>query len=759
MVQPKKKTNLSWLRWLLLVPIPVLWCLLGHYGKLQFIENRLLDLRFLYRGEIEAPVKLVYVDIDTQAIEVMGEKPWSRELYANAIEALFEAGGAQVVAVDVVLSKISNSRMVDAAKVRAGNMELRRVMLAHPKQVVLAAQYTKGEAITQKEGTIREIPLLRTGHTDRTKNDVPEMPENGFVLGPQGPIGRVGLIDVDVEYSGDVVPRWVPMFVHTAGPTIYHLSLQIVLQYLGVDESAVRIGDKALDIVTARGDVLLSIPLRERQLVEANWFSKWENPKLNPRESMKRVFAAIESANSDKEEDRVAAKEFFAKFKNAIVLIGPTDSLLQDLAPTPFDDQSVPKVGLHGNLVKTMLAEKFLQRLPEWLMWVASLGLTLLVCALAVAGSVRGLLAKAFAMVALLGYAFIGCYLFSRSQLILPMAAPLGAALSTSFAAILWQLIEEEKQKGRIKGMFGAYVSPDLVHQMVESGSEPQLGGHDSEITAYFSDIQGFSTFSEKLKSGPLVELMNEYLTACTDIITSQGGTLDKYIGDAVVVMFGAPLPMPDHAYRACVATQKVHRKLAELRDKWRSEGEKWPDIVPKMQSRIGLNTGECTIGNMGSRTRFNYTMMGDPVNLAARMESGAKSWGVYTMCSEDTKLACEKHGGDHVIFRALGRIVVKGRNRPTPVYEIVGLKEEVTAQMRECIALFEQGLAKYWARDWAGAQALFEKSRDLEWNVPGKTPGVTANPSLIYLESRLPEALEEPPGEDWDGRYVMKEK
>jgi len=252
---------------------------------------------------------------------------------------------------------------------------------------------------------------------------------------------------------------------------------------------------------------------------------------------------------------------------------------------------------------------------------------------------------------------------------------------------------------------------------------------------------------------------MNEYLTACTDIVQEEGGTLDKYIGDAVVAMFGAPLALPDHAYRACVATQRVHKKLGELREKWRSEGKRWPEIVWQMQSRIGLNSGVCTIGNMGSRTRFNYTMMGDNVNLAARMESGAKSWGVYTMCAEATKAACVQHGGDRVVFRPLGRIVVKGRTQAVPIYEIVGLKEDVTDKTRECIALFEQGLKKYYARNWNGALELFAKSRELEPNVPGVTPGVVSNPSLVYLEKVVPEAIETPPPEDWDGRYVMKEK
>jgi adenylate cyclase len=163
-------------------------------------------------------------------------------------------------------------------------------------------------------------------------------------------------------------------------------------------------------------------------------------------------------------------------------------------------------------------------------------------------------------------------------------------------------------------------------------------------------------------------------------------------------------------------------------------------------------------IGNMGSRSRFNYTMMGDNVNLAARMESGAKAWGVYSMCSDATKLACEQHGGDHVVFRPLGRIIVKGRTKAVPIYEIVGLKEDMTPRTRECLALFEQGLAKYYARDWDGALALFAQSRDLEANVPGVTPGVMSNPSLVYLDITA-DYRREPPPENWDGVYVMKEK
>ncbi|MSU47452.1 MAG: hypothetical protein EXS39_07905 [Opitutaceae bacterium] len=306
--------------------------------------------------------------------------------------------------------------------------------------------------------------------------------------------------------------------------------------------------------------------------------------------------------------------------------------------------------------------------------------------------------------------------------------------------------------------MFGAYLAPELVNRMVESETDPQLGGHEETITAYFSDIQSFSTFSELMPASQLVELMNEYLTVCTDLVQEERGTLDKYIGDAVVAIFGAPLPVADHAYRACVATQRVQLGIEGLRQKWKSEAGKWPVIVHVLRARLGLNTGTAIIGNMGSRTRFSYTMMGDNVNLAARMESGAKSLGVYTMVTEATKLECEKHGKDHVVFRYLDRIVVKGRSQPVPVYEIVGLRENVSPQTFDCLGVYASGVERYLAQDWDGALQLFTKSAALEPNQPSKAMAIDSNPSLI-LTQRCLYMKEHPPGAKWDGVYVMKEK
>ncbi len=759
MARPKKKTTLPILRWLLLLTIPVGWIAASHVGWLDFFENRTIDWRFQHRGEIEAPVKIVYVDVDSRSIGDIGNWPWTRHPFAAVAEALVKNGHVRAVGFDFVLSPQGKAQSADVNALRAGDVELGRFAYklppAVPPPVVFAASFAASE-FRADDGKLRTrgFPLV---DTDPRKAAEIEPPERSSIETPSGKfvdLPSLGLID-SLNSGTRAVAAWAPSRTRE----FYHLSLELARLYWELPPGAIKRFDDRIDFVRADGIVQASIPLLDRQIVEVNWFSAWESP-YNPRESFSVVYSYAMMLRSKNEEERKTGLAYFAQddWKDAIVLIGPVDRLLQDLATTPLDDEPVPKVGVHGNLLKTIISGLYLERLPTWPAHGLVFGLSVLISAFAAAGGAKGARTKLTAALLLTAYISIAFEVFKNSHFVLPLTAPIGAIFTTSFVAIIWQLIEEEKQKGRIKGMFGAYVSPDLVENLIESGEDPRLGGHDAEITAYFSDIQGFSTFSEKLESGPLVELMNEYLTACTDIVQGEGGTLDKYIGDAVVAMFGAPIPMPDHAYRACVATQKVLRKLAELRAKWIAEGSKWPEIVGQMQSRIGLNSGVCMIGNMGSRSRFNYTMMGDNVNLAARMESGAKAWGVYSMCSDATKLACEQHGGDHVVFRPLGRIIVKGRTKAVPIYEIVGLKEDVTPRTRECLALFEQGLAKYYARDWDGALALFAQSRDLEANVPGVTPGVMSNPSLVYLDITA-DYRREPPPENWDGVYVMKEK
>ncbi len=763
MPQPKKKFTLPLGRWLLLLSIPAVWCVLSHFGLLKFFERRTLDWRFRARGEITAPVKVVYVNVDSKSLSEIGGTPWSRDVFSHVVQALVENSGVRAIGIDFVFSTIGISQSGDWRMRVKGNIEFRNYLMKNPP-VVLAAGYA-GQQFRDINGkpSERTLPIVGLEKRPLDKIEPPETPEFEISFDEEHPIlytpPYVGLIDT-IEGG----TRLVPAFAQTSVKTYPHMAIELARLYWGLPLDAVKIKGDHLDFVRADGTTEATVPLIGGQMIEVNWFSHWESPE-NPSIAFSLVHGYYELLQSKDPADKAAAKEFFSQpeFKDAVVLIGPVDPFLQDLSPTSFDDFPVPKVGVHGNLLKTIVSGQYLRRLPDWsgvawLDFVVVFALTLVISAFASAGGARGLRSKLTAALLLTAYVWLAFQLFADQHLVLPLTAPLGSVFTTSFVAIIWQLIEEERQKGRIKGMFGTYVSPDLVNRMVEAGENPQLGGHEDEITAYFSDIQSFSAFSEKLPPARLVELMNEYLTVCTDIVQSEGGTLDKYIGDAVVAMFGAPVPLKDHAYRACVSSQLVHQQLGMLREKWKGEGEKWPEIVWKMQSRIGLNSGIATIGNMGSRTRFNYTMMGDNVNLAARMESGAKSWGAYTMVTESTRAACVAHGGDRVVFRPLGRIVVMGRSQPVPIYEIVGLKETIAPTAHECIGRFEEALARYYTRDWDGAIALFKQSAELEPNQPGKTPGVKTNPSLVYI-GITEDYKAEPPPENWDGVYVMKEK
>ncbi|MEC8865057.1 MAG: adenylate/guanylate cyclase domain-containing protein, partial [Verrucomicrobiota bacterium] len=470
---------------------------------------------------------------------------------------------------------------------------------------------------------------------------------------------------------------------------------------------------------------------------------------------------ATNQANLKVQRDEMARiRSFFKTFENSIVLIGPEEATFQDLAPTPFDKASVPKVSVHGNLIKTLTNGKYLTRLSEQTDYAVTFLVCIILAFIFVYQGNGASLLQGGGLLLLGGYVAAGFLTFSNTHVVWPITAPACAGLSTSFIGLAAMLVIEQKAKGRLKGMFGSYVSSDLVEQMVESGKEPSLGGEETPITAFFSDVQAFSSFSELLTPTGLVDLMNEYLTEMTNILQAERGTLDKYIGDAIVAMYGAPIPMEDHAYQSVRTAILMQQKQIELREKWVPEEKKWGKchgLVTQMQTRIGCNTGTATVGNMGALDRFNYTMMGDMVNLAARCESGAKAYGAYIMITEETKVASEQTRDD-IAFRYLDKIVVKGRSQPVAMYEPTGFMRELTQETQDCLDCFRQGIEKYLIQDWDGALNMFEKAKALEPNKPGETPGVKDNPSMILID-RCKIMKENPPGDDWDGVYVMTSK
>jgi adenylate cyclase len=327
---------------------------------------------------------------------------------------------------------------------------------------------------------------------------------------------------------------------------------------------------------------------------------------------------------------------------------------------------------------------------------------------------------------------------FQRGVL-LDMAVPQLALWLGFAAASAWSFAVEGRQHRYIQAAFGHYLSPEIVRRIADSPDSLKLGGERREVTFYFSDIAGFTTFSEKLEPEQLTKLMNTYLGHMTDTVLETGGTLDKYIGDAVMAFWGAPLPVEGHALVACKAALTNQAKLVKLREEWAKAG--WPPV----HNRIGLNTGPAIIGNMGSPKRFSYTAIGDNVNLASRLEGANKPYGTGIMISESTR----KAAGDAVEVRELDYIKVKGKNLPIRVYELLGLKGETDPKLLAKARKFEEGLALLRARKLDEARAAF-RAVVAEF---GEDEACE-----LFLE-RCDEVAAEPPPPDWDGSFALTEK
>jgi adenylate cyclase len=738
------------LRLLLILPIPALWCVLHYTGRLAFLEDYMVDWRFRWRGELPPPVKVVYVDIDSRSITDIGNLPWDRAYFADVCEAVLGAGRARVVGIDYIFSERGRPEVADTERFQRGSWRLAQYLFQQPEPpVIVAASYAAAD-----DRDINDMPIARQFprvlSPPENEPEPPELPEfrvgNRIYNAP-----NVGLIDT---MAGNT--REVPMFAQVGPMTWWQMSLEIARLYWNLPPSAIRLENGRIRLVGNDGTRLAEIPLRNGQDLEVNWFSKWESPH-NLHMSFTHALMAARMLKSKRPEDRAAAARLLGVMEDAVVLIGPVDLLLHDIAPTSLDEHPVPRVGIYGNVVKTIFSKKFLRHPSPVFSFLLILGMTfVVVCAMSPSGGVRGTVWKVVAVLLMAAYLRFSFDAFVHGHWLLPVVAPLGASFTTCFVASITQLVEEERQKRRIKGMFGTYISPDLVNQMVESGKEPKLGGSELPITAYFSDIQNFTQTAELLSPVELVELMNQYLSACTDAITHEGGALDKYIGDAVVAMFGAPVAQANHAARACVAACRVHQQIVELRKQWVQDlsprwGGGW-----RMCTRIGLNTGVAVVGNMGSHSRFNYTMMGDTVNLASRLEEVARFYGVNTLITGSTH-AEARCAGCPCVFRMLDTVLVRGRSQPVDIFEVMGLPDELPPMALECRGLFNEGLEHYRRQDWDRASALFIQASQLEYVPPLMLEG-QLTPSRLFMQ-RCMWLKANPPPPDWDGIFALETK
>lgn len=424
-------------------------------------------------------------------------------------------------------------------------------------------------------------------------------------------------------------------------------------------------------------------------------------------------------------------------FKNKIVLVGSTAIGAHDMRITPFGVS--PGVEMHANVISNILNQDTLVK-PEWfrmfdMFFILLLGL-LFGLVLPRLSAVRGGIVTLFFF---MGYLGVNIYLFVAQHYAITLLFPLAELVLIFISVTIYRYATEEREKRFIKRAFQFYLSPSVIDQLMKDPSKLKLGGERKVLTAFFSDIQGFSSISEKMDPQELVAFLNEYLTDMCDILLRYDATIDKFEGDAIIAFFGAPIDYPDHARRACLCAVEIQERMVVLRRKWTAEGR------PEIFMRIGLNTGEMVVGNMGSAHRMDYTMMGDSVNLAARLEGAGKQYKIYTMVSEYTLAAA----GDGFEIRELDKIRVVGKAQPVKVYELLGLKGKVPETKLKAVEFFNRGLELYQNRYWLEASAEFRKALEAD---------PTDGPSKVYI-ARCQEFSENPPPAGWDGVYEMKTK
>jgi adenylate cyclase len=426
-------------------------------------------------------------------------------------------------------------------------------------------------------------------------------------------------------------------------------------------------------------------------------------------------------------------------FRGKIVLVGASATGIGDLRSTPFGGINYPGVEVHANVIDNMLNRNFLARganqVAVDLLFILLFGMPLgLWLALT---QPRSML---FGLLLLLPFGLGVWFAFFHGWW-LNFIIPSGTLVANVGFVAVYRALVEEKEKRRVRGAFQQYLSPEVIRRLLENPN--LLNPRKTEITVMFSDVRGFTTISEKLDAQELATLLNEYLTEMTQIVFDHRGTLDKYIGDAVMAFWGAPFEEPGHATDACHAALKMISRLKEMQNNWKTQGK------PVLDIGVGLSTGVASVGNMGSALRYGYTALGDTVNLSARLEGLNKEYGTHILLSEATYLQVQD---PFLVFRELDLIRVKGKLQPVTLYELLSSRENPEGDapgLEERLALFAQGLACYRERRWQEAQMAFGQVAQ-RWPEDG--------PARVYA-NRCREYAVAGPEQDWDGVYIMTHK
>ncbi|MGB0034576.1 MAG: adenylate/guanylate cyclase domain-containing protein [Candidatus Acidiferrales bacterium] len=737
------------------------------------LEYDSLDLRFQLRGKWKPDPRIVIVDIDQHSQEALGRWPFSRHSDAQLVDALRD-DGARVAAFDVTFSqpdKAAAPLQQLSAQLEGQRKKGEPVDPKLLKEIArLEAQYDYDKEFAtaiERFGKVvlgnyflytrADIQGVTTEELNRYANSLAYFPFPQVIALPSA--GKDGLVHLIEKYEAqDLLPLGAEANIDVLTSTVAgekggtgfftvvtdpdtvvrHAPLALPYGrdpdkanwdlYASMDVQALRIylGLTNQQIILNYGDAgVVSIEFGPNLIVYPDPISRLLVNYHGPT----RTYPYVSFS------DVVQHKFPPGTFKDKIVLVGASATGIGDLRATPFGSLDYPGVEIHANVIDNILNQQFLVRHGPQVIADASailffglpFGILLalvpprwLVASVAVLAGFMGLIYWAF---------LHGWWL----NLIVPAVT----LIANSGFVALYRVLVEEGEKRKVRGAFGQYVSPEVVRRLLEEPESVQP--RKTAITVLFSDVRGFTTISEALDAQEMAYLLNGYLTEMTKIIFRNRGTLDKYIGDAVMAFWGAPFAEPGHADRCCETAILMHARLAELHSEWRAKG------LPVLEIGVGINTGTASVGNMGSALRYGYTAIGDAVNLASRLEGLNKEYGTRILITESTYITLQSASFQ---VRELDLIRVKGKLLPVTIYEILTGKL-ASEDGAELIKLFTKGREAYKMREWKAAKDTFEDVLH-RWPEDG--------PARVFHE-RCEEYLVKEPPTDWEGVYVMTHK
>jgi adenylate cyclase len=704
---------------------------------LKELDLRISDRMHQLRGPIRQDPRLVHVNVDDSSVSTLGRWPWPRALNARVVDTLRDLG-ARAVVFDVLFPfptnpkqdpKNENDRAFSQALAVMGN-----VYLASALDLSLSLEAQSDQEADLKREMQYPTDLLRR-HTAPAPANPPAalyyaktrfLPMEAFAQVARG----IGHISRTADTDGGV--RRNPLLVQVKDRLFPAIAFRVVVDLVGSDLSKVRLEPAAVIIRDALlpGESVkrdLRIPVDEHGRLTVNFANTWQ-------EAFMHISAADLLEEADDPEKR---PELEKNLKGAVALFAASTTGASDTGTVPVES-AYPLNGVHMNMINTILTQQFLVESEPTTVILLILGMGVGIALLSL--WLQPYIYLLVAIVAIGGYIAGAWFSFIEFGRILPVAPVVIVGVLSSAGMVTYRYAAGEIEKRKTRAAFAPYFAPAVVDMLLSDSTDRLMGGQRKELTILFSDVADFTTICESNEPEMLQKVLQEYFNEMTRVGFGHQGTLDKFIGDGMLWFFGDPLPQEDHALRAVHTALDMQAAMGPLREKWKQEGR------PELSMRVGLNTGVVLVGNMGSYARMEYTVMGDAVNLASRVEGANKPFHTEVMMTERTYEMTK----DAVEWRELDLLRVKGKKQGVRVYEVMAARKgELSELQRQVLAAYNKGLEAYKRRDWAAAAAAFSRALSID-----KTDG----PSQLYLE-RAEECLKNPPHADWDGVYEMKTK